>query len=247
MCSAIKKSWKVSNTYSESWHLTSIKEIFKDSHSISKKDHTLAFSMRCMTDHHLKLCRQGCKFCISSLASNGERKKIPFPPFLKCLWCSPHPGEFLVPAQPLERKTRPKRDRMLHVPSPLNEQWGGRTTTMYYTFFRYKGYQPRQSAHREWSQCLNITKEHCTVPARSFYSFFYSGKNKQLRYWGIPWTFWQRGPSDIMSWCRKHPGCQNVPMSKCPHAETYMVPKCPSAPTRGLHAIMSTVRPWDNR
>ena len=68
-----------------------------------KKDHTLAFSMRCMTDHHLKLCRQGCKFCISSLASNGERKKFPFPPFLKCLWCSPHPGEFLVPAQPLER------------------------------------------------------------------------------------------------------------------------------------------------
>lgn len=85
-----------------------------------KKDHTLAFSMRCMTDHHLKLCRQGCKFCISSLASNGERKKIPFPPFLKCLWCSPHPGEFLVPAQPLERKTRPKRDRMLHVPHSIN-------------------------------------------------------------------------------------------------------------------------------
>ena len=110
-----------------------------------KKDHTLAFSMRCMTDHHLKLCRQGCKFCISSLASNGERKKIPFPPFLKCLWCSPHPGEFLVPAQPLDRKTRPKRDRMLHVPSPLNEQWGGRTSTMYYyTFFLYKGYQPRR-------------------------------------------------------------------------------------------------------
>ena len=121
--------FNVVHTYSESWHLTSITEIFKDSHSILKKDHTLAFSMRCMTDHHLKLCRQGCKFCISSLASNGERKKFPFPPFLKCLWCSPHPGEFLVPAQPLERKTRPKRDRMLHVPSPLNEQWGGRTTT----------------------------------------------------------------------------------------------------------------------
>ena len=77
--------FNVVHTYSESWHLTSIKEIFKDSHSILKKDHTLAFSMRCMTDHHLKLCRQGCKFCISSLASNGERKKFPFPPFLKCL------------------------------------------------------------------------------------------------------------------------------------------------------------------
>ena len=31
----------------------------------------------CMTDHHLKVCRQVCKFCISSKASKGERKKLP--------------------------------------------------------------------------------------------------------------------------------------------------------------------------
>ena len=59
----------------------------------------------CMIDHLLKLCRQeGCKFCISSLASDGEREK-----FLLSLsvfwsvWCSPHPREFLVPARRTQR------------------------------------------------------------------------------------------------------------------------------------------------
>ena len=59
----------------------------------------------CMIDHLLKLCRQeGCKFCISSLASDGEREKFLLSlPVFWSVWCSPHPREFLVPARRTQR------------------------------------------------------------------------------------------------------------------------------------------------
>ena len=67
--------------------------------------------MRCMTDHHLKLCRQGCKFCISSLASNGERKNSLLPFFEVSVMFTPSWGIFgSSPALRKRDQTKKRQD-----------------------------------------------------------------------------------------------------------------------------------------
>ena len=177
-------------------HTYSITEIFKDSHSILKKDHTLAFSMRCMTDHHLKLCRQGCKFCISSLASNGERKKFPFPPFLKCLWCSPHPGEFLVPTQPLERPDQKETGCFMYLLLWMSNGAEGLLLCTILSFVT-KGINLGGA-----SGMITMSKYY----ERPLYQqllllLFIKGRIGKQVNWDILWSFWPRDPSAITACC----------------------------------------------
>ena len=151
-------------------------------------------------------------------------KKFPSPFFEVSVMFTPSWG--ISGSSPALRK-RDQTKKRQDASCTFSSEWAMGRKDYYYVVLYFLSLQRVSTsvAHREWSQCLNITKEHC-ASKQLLLLLFIKGSIGNSGTWIYHGYFGQEAH------LTEHPGakispCQNVLLPKFCSAEPNMAPKCP--------------------